>query len=243
MQRFPPERSWCPLTLLCYRGSCTHEQTERFLLSITCCFFYPCCQWHTPNSPIGLSLLFWTPQPSRVSGGTNSSVSMLKANCRSQTFIVILQFGAETFHFLLHLKNECPFRHCYRLQDTVCDKLSLPHTHTHNFVCVCCVYCACVIAIAINESQFSWTALKPQPVFWCKFPFEKLWRQHFQSLSNLSSIIVHLPGWYENNEEWCVFISKQLCRSSMLNFRIVGGTLTWYSQIKHDYYAFICLFL
>jgi len=71
--------------------------------------------------------------------------------------------------------------------------------------------------IDINASQFSRTALKPQPVFWCK-------RQHFQSLSNLSSIIVHLPGWYENNEEGCVFISEQLCRALMLNFRIVGDT-------------------
>lgn len=234
MQCFSPVRSWCPLTLLCYRGSCTHEQTERFLLSITWCFFYPCCQWHTPNSPIGLSLLFWTPQPSWVSGGTNSSVSMLRANCRSQTFIVTLQFGAETFHF------------CYTWKMNVLSDIaigcrilyvtnSLSLTHIHIIWCVCAV-CTVLVCweIAINASQFSRTALKPQPVFWCKFPFKKLWRQHFQSLSNLSSIIVHLPGWYENNEEWCVFISEQLCRSSMLNFRMVGGTLTWYSQIKHD---------
>lgn len=125
---FPSSKNLGVLSHYYASGACTHEQTEGFLLSITWCFFYPCCQWHTPSSPIGLSLLFWTPQPSRVSGGKDSSVSMLRANCRSQTFIVTLRFWAETLHFCFTWKMNVLSD--FRMLD-VTNSLSLPPSHTY----------------------------------------------------------------------------------------------------------------
>lgn len=188
------KRSWCPLTLLCFRG--LYQRADRrispqyylmFLLSL-------------------LSVAY-----------TQFTYWLVSVVLNTTTLSGLWREGLFCEHVKSQLQVTNIYRHCdFGLKHSISASLgkwmsfqisgycmwqtlspSLTHTRTYNLVCVYVLVCW---EIAINASQFSRTALKPQPVFWCK-------RQHFQSLSNLSSIIVHLPGWYENNEELCVFIS------------------------------------
>jgi len=103
------KRYWCPLRLLCYRV--LYPQADRkispqdylmFLLSLLSVAYtqFTYCLVSVALNTTTLSGL-WR---------EDSSVRMLRANCRSQTFIVTFRFWAETFHFRYTLEKSMSFQ-------------------------------------------------------------------------------------------------------------------------------------